>query len=162
MMPALSLDRAVVVRQDDGSVVVDDPECPVTITLVVDSTVGTRPRLVSLTVAARGPGDRITAKGLGRLPVPQLVHLAALRTPATHPNEDFWRALVTPKPYGDRDWPDQHWRTVWEVYRWADSTGRPGGGFQAIADLWCVARRPTAYRWLARARKVVQADDLQV
>ncbi len=152
MMPQLSLDRAAVTRHSDGAVRVDDPECPVVVTLYVDTSAG-RAQLSSLTVEAR-PYQRITAKGLARLPLPQLLHIAALRQVPSHPNEEHWRSLVQPKPYGERDWSDEHWRLVWDVYRWAVETKRPGGGFQAVADLWCVARRPTAYRWVARARQV--------
>lgn len=150
MPPQLSLDRAAVTRHSDGSVRVDDPECPFAVTLRVD-TVGGRVRLTSLTVDTRDTA-RITAKGLSRLPLPQLLHIAALRQATSHPNEDHWRSLVQPKPYGERDWPDSHWQLVWDVFCWAVETKRPGGGFQAVADLWCVARRPTAYRWVERAR----------
>jgi hypothetical protein len=157
MMPQLSLDRACVTRHSDGSVQVDDPECPVVVTIQVDAT-GGRARVTSLTVVARG-NQRITTKGLSRLPLPQLLHLAALRQQASHPNEEHWRSMVTPKPFGARDWPDEHWRLVWAVFRWAVETRRPGGGFQAVADLWCVARRPTAYRWVSRARDLVALED---
>lgn len=153
MMPQLSLDRATVTRHDDGMVRVDDPECPMVVTLRVDTGAGSRARLVSLAVDARGP-HRITAKSLSRLPLPQLVHLAALHQACSHPNEAHWRSLVRPKPFGERDWPPEHWGLVLDVYRWAIQSGRPGGGFQAVADLWCVARRPTAYRWVAHARQV--------
>jgi hypothetical protein len=154
MMPQLSLDRAAVTRQGDGSVKVDDPQCPLVVTLRVDTGDGHRARLSSLTVDARG-GHRITTKGLSRLPLPQLLHIAALHQVCTHPNEAHWRSLVRPKPYGERDWPADHWALVWDVYRWAIQSGRPGGGYQAVADLWCVSRRPTAYRWVSRARQLV-------
>jgi hypothetical protein len=156
MMPILSLDRAAVSRCSDGSVRFDDPGCPLVVTLRVESG-GGRPRVASIRVDARDT-TRITSKALSRLPIPQMLHLAALSQSSTHPNETHWRSMVRPKAYGKRGWPPEHWQLVWDVYRWAAETNRAGGAVQAVADLWCVSTRPTAYRWVARARREVSAE----
>lgn len=156
MTTPLCLQRAVVTRHDDGSVRFDDADCPVIVTVMVDTTSGL-PRLVSVRVDAR-PGSVVSSKLLARLPMSQMRHLAALRQPPSHPDEAHWRSMVLPKLAGHRDWPEDHWRIVWLVYRWAVETARPGGGYRAVADVWGVTTNPTAYRWVARARQRYQRD----
>lgn len=149
--PLLRLDQAQITRDMSGAVTIDDPDSPVLVIVSVD---GSRsPRQISeLIIRARHPAARITPAALARLPLSQIRHIAA-RTDQ-HPNDLIWRAEITQKPAGCRHWDDDHWRQVLDVYEWAVETRRPGGGAQAVADMWNVARNPTAYRWLARARRL--------
>lgn len=150
MTPLVRLDQAQVTRDASGRVVIDDPDSPVVVSIT------TRPdnahRIQELTISARHPSARITPASLVRLPLAQMRHLAA-RTDQ-HPNDVVWRTELAPKPVGSRHWPDHHWDQVRRVHEWATRTGRPGGGPQAIADFWGVTRNPTAYRWIAYARRV--------
>lgn len=150
-MTVVDLDAAQVTRDGDGLVTIDDPGCPLLVSVRVER-YGTRRadphRITELTVRTRHPSGRIAAGTLARLPLSQIRQLAA----AAHTNEHYYRALAVPKQPGRRGWDDGHWQRVLEVYEWARSTGRPGGPARAIADLWAVAVDPTVYRWLATAR----------
>jgi hypothetical protein len=154
----VDLDRARIVHRGDGSAVVDDPTSPWKVRAWTRHDLSGRARLVRLQVDLRDPaghGGDITAARLSRLPVAQILHLAGTSNtaPTAHPNEPYYRMLARPRPVGQRGWDDGHWARVLEVWRWAEDTGRPGGGVRAIADLWGVAVNPTAYRWLAEARR---------
>jgi hypothetical protein len=152
MTPLMDVDRAQVTRQSDGSVVVDDPGAPVAVALAVDTT-GGRTRLVRLTVEVREAALRLSSATLARLPVSQLVHLAAAACGGgRHPDEPYYRQLARPKPRGQRGWDTGHWDRVLAVHEWAESVGRDGGGAQAVADFWGVSKDPTVYRWLVAAR----------
>lgn len=149
--PLLRLDQAQITRDKSGSVTIDDPDSPVLVVVSVDVT-RTPCQISELVIRARHSSARITPAALARLPLSQIRHIAA-RTDR-HPNDVIWRAEITQKRVGCRHWDDNHWRQVLDVYGWAVETRRPGGGAQAIADMWNVARNPTAYRWLARARRL--------
>lgn len=147
MTPLVDLGAAQISRDRDGTVTIDDPGSPLLVRVRADGS--TEPaRIVELTVIARHPTGRISSAGLARLPLVQIRHIAVA---AGHPNDALWYAGVTPKPAGVRSWGRDHWDEVLSVYDWAITTGRPGGGPQAIADMWHVARNPTAYRWVKRA-----------
>lgn len=147
-MPLLDLDQAVVTRGPDGTVTVDDPDSPILVSVRVGRQQG-RLEITDLSVTARHPSARISPAALARLPLAQIRHLAGV---VGHPNEAYYRQLARPKPTGARGWDDGHWERVLAVYEWAVATGRPGGGAQAVADLWGVTVNPTVYRWLATAR----------
>lgn len=149
--PLVDIDRAQVTRQGDGTVMVDDPEAPIAVAVAVDTS-GGRARLTRLTVEVRAAAVRISAAGLARLPIAQLVHLAAAATGGGYPDEPYYRQLAQPKPRGQRGWDAGHWERVMAVWEWAENVGRPGGGAQAVADFWGVSRDPTVYRWLSIAR----------
>lgn len=149
--PLVDLDRAQVTRQSDGMVLVDDPQSPISVAVAVD-TRGGRARLTRLTVEVREVAVRISAAGLARLPISQLVHLAAAAAGGGYPDEPYYRQLARPKPRGQRGWDAGHWTRVLSVWEWAEGVARPGGGAQAVADFWGVSRDPTVYRWLAAAR----------
>ncbi len=146
----LNIDRAHVTRDADGTVRVDDPESPLAVGVAVDTSTG-RARLVRIEVTVEAGG--LSAATLARLPIQQLVHLAASRTGGGYPEEPFYRQLARPKARGQRAWDPGHWTRVMSVHDWAESVGRPGGGAQAVADFWNVSKDPTAYRWLAIARR---------
>jgi len=148
--PVLDINRAQVTRDANGTVRVDDPDSPYAVGVDVDTT-GGRARLVRLEVTVRERGG-LSSATLARLPLQQLVHLAASRAGGSYPEEPFYRQLARPKERGQRAWDPGHWTRVLSVHDWAESVGRPGGGPQAVADFWNVARDPTAYRWLAVAR----------
>lgn len=155
----LDVDQARISRHRDMSVLFDDPNSP----WLVRVWVGTsrrrhyRRHISRIDLRVRPGGPPITAARLASLPCGQLLHVAAAQLaadlPDGHPNEAWYRMLATPKPRGARSWPDEHWHRVWQVYRWAADSARPGGGPQAVADLWGVSVNPTAYRWLAQARR---------
>lgn len=154
----VDVDSARMSRASDGAVVFDDPNAPWVVRLWTRSRGRGRPVVSRIAVTARNGGEvGITADRLGRLPISQMLHLASTEPRAVkqHPNEVYWRMLARPKAYGQRSWTDDHWDTVYDVYQWAVETGRPGGGTQAIADMWGVAKKPTAERWraIARARR---------
>lgn len=149
--PLLDLDRAQITRESDGTVRVDDPEGTVAVGVRVDTSAGPA-RLIRLTVEVRTPAVRLSAAGLARLPIAQLVHLAAATMGGGYPDEPYYRQLARPKPRGQRGWDSGHWSRVLAVWEWAETVGRPGGGAQAVADFWGISRDPTAYRWLAVAR----------
>jgi hypothetical protein len=149
----LRLDQAQITRDGTGTVTVDDPDSPVIVVVRVDRTrapLQTPLQISELTIRARHPSARITPASLSRLPLSQIRCIAARED--GHPNDLIWRSKISPKPAGCRSWGDDHWRQVLDVYEWATATRRPGGGSQAVADMWNVARNPTAYRWLATAR----------
>lgn len=146
--PLIDLAQAQISRDGAGIVTIDDPGSPLLIRVLADTTTGP-PRIVELTIVARHPSARITSAGLSRLPLTQIRHIAIATT--NHPNDVLWHAVATPKPAGVRSWDQRHWTEVLDVHDWAITTGRPGGGPQAVADMWHVARNPTAYRWLKRA-----------
>jgi hypothetical protein len=154
--PLLDLDRAQVTRQGDGTVVVDDPQAPFAVAVAVDTS-GGRARLTRLTVEVRAAAARLSAAGLARLPISQLVHLAAAAAGGGYPDEPYYRQLAQPKQRGQRAWDAGHWSRVLAVWEWAEDVGRPGGGAQAVADFWGVSRDPTVYRWLTLARGAQRA-----
>lgn len=149
--PMVDLDRAQITRQGDGTVVVDDPQAPIRVAVAVDTSGGPA-RLLRLTVEVRGAAVRLSAAGLARLPIAQLVHLAASAMGGGYADEPYYRQLARPKPRGQQAWDLGHWRRVLSVWEWAEGVGRPGGGAQAVADFWGVSRDPTVYRWLSLAR----------
>lgn len=146
----LCLNQAQITRDSSGLVVIDDPGSPLLVKVRIDQTRSPQ-QIVELTIQARHPTARITSAALGRLPLAQIKAVAAWV--GAHPNDTMWRTRIAQKPAGSRSWPDSHWEQVLNVYRWAQETRRPGGGAQAIADMWSVSRNPTAYRWLAHARE---------
>ena len=145
--PLVDVGSAQISRDRDGTVTIDDPNSPLLVRVRTDTKEPVR--IVELTVASRHPSGRISAAGLARLPLAQLRHVAA--PTGTHPNDAAWHIGVTPKTVGSRSWDQKHWDEVIDVNDWAVATGRPGGGPQAISDMWHIARNPTAYRWLRRA-----------
>jgi hypothetical protein len=154
--PRLGPAPSRITHRGDGSVVIDDPSVgPWRVRAWVDTTTG-RTRITRLQVDVRPErGGDITAAALARLPMAQIRHAArvAAASAVDHPNEPYYRMLAAPRPAGRRRWDAGHWERVLEVYRWAESTGRPGGPLQAVADLWDVSRHPTASRWVAYARR---------
>jgi len=105
-----------------------------------------------LRIDTRPGGLPITAERLSRLPIGQLLHVASAQVaPASgHPNEMYYRMLAVPPVRGGAA---EHLDRVLAVYQWAVETDRPGGGVAAVAELWGVAKNPTAYRWLSQARR---------
>lgn len=154
--PLVDLSRAQITRRGDGSIVISDPESTLVIAATVDASRTPR-RIVELTISARTPEARITAAALSRLPIHQICHIAAIGD--MFPNEVLFRCEVTPRPSGTRKWDDRHWQQVLDVYAWGKRAKRPGGGAQAVADIWGVSRNPTAYRWIARARRLLRSND---
>lgn len=148
MMPLLNPERAQMTVDDQGGITVDDPESPLLVTIRLDAD----HRICHLVVTTRHPSGRITNAGLSRLPLAQIQRLAAAIQTIT-PDEAWWTAAASLKPAGSRNWPDEHWSHVLAVAAWATTINRRGGAVRAIADLWGVACRPTAYRWLAEARR---------
>lgn len=151
LIQPIDMSRAAVCHGPNGSVTIADPGSPLTVTVT------TRPhpcggprRITSIAVELPDchPG-RITTRVLSRLP---LQRITALTAPSRHPDDRHWTALADQRHTGARSWPPDHWAAVADVYRWARDSGRPGGGRQAIADLWQVTPRPTVSRWLARCR----------
>lgn len=156
----LDVDAARVARGRDQSVLFDDPASPwlVRVWMRTDGRPRRPRRYISrIRIDVRPGGVPISAPRLARLPTAQMLYVAAAQlageAPDAHPNEAWYRMLASPKAAGQREWDDGHWGRVLTVYQWAVDTGRPGGGVRAIADLWGVARNPTAYRWLAEARR---------
>ena len=150
--PLLDVSRARIspVR---GGVLVDDPASPWLVRIWVTTPDTGRPVVRRLQVDARDQVVGITAKRLAHLPMAQLcqVAVAAAGRATAHPDEIYYRMLARPMP--PDGWGDDHWRAVLTVHAWAEATGRPGGGAQAVADLWGVTVRPTVGRWLAEARR---------
>lgn len=145
MTTLVNLADATITRDGAGRLTFDDPGSPLLITLAVSTATET---ISELTITARHPTARINASSLTRLPLRQMRHLALT---SKHPNDALWHAQARPKPVGSRSWGQDHWNEVVDVYNWALNTGRPGGGCQAIADMWHVAKNPTAYRWRRQA-----------
>ena len=146
--PLVDLGAAQISRDTSGMVTIDDPGSPLLVRVRTDTS--TEPaKITELIVVARHPTGRISAAGLARLPLLQIRHVAVAT--GTHPNDVLWHARATPKPVGCRSWPPAHWDEVLDVYDWAVATGRRGGGSRAVADMWHIARNPTAYRWIKRA-----------
>jgi hypothetical protein len=148
----IDVDRAQVSRREDGTVVVDDPSAPVVVGVRVDTSTGSA-RATMVTVEARSAATRISAALLARLPLAQIVPLAASTSGNGHPDEPYYRQLARPKPVGlHASWDRGHWDRVLAVYEWAVRVDRPGGGARAVADFWGVTIDPTVYRWLKIAR----------
>lgn len=148
MMTLLNPEDAQVTIGDQGAITIDDPGSPLLVTIRLDE----HHRISQLTITTRHPTGRINQAALSRLPLPQIQRLAAAVQTIT-PDEVWWTAAASLKPSGSRSWPDNHWDHVLSVATWATNTNRPGGPATAIADLWGVTKRPTAYRWLARAAR---------
>lgn len=146
MTKILSPEDAQVSVDDQGMITIDDPGSPLLVTVQLDD----HSRICHLAISTRHPTGRITQAALSRLPIPQIQRLAAAIRTIT-PDEAWWTAAASLKPVGSRCWPDDHWDHVLAVATWARSTRRPGGPAAAVADLWGVTKRPTAYRWLAHA-----------
>ena len=144
--PLIDLSRAMIGVGSDG-VVFDDPESPIIVTVGLD----VRDRVSSISVVVRHPAGRLSGSGLSRLPLRHMQRLAVAVTSGAA-SEPWWTAEAATKPAGSRSWPDGHWVRVLAVWAWAERSGRPGGGYAAIADLWGVSARPTARRWLKTAR----------
>lgn len=146
--PLVDLGQAQLTRNRDGVITIDDPDSPLIIMVRCD---GVAPvQITDLTVRARHPTARITSASLARLPLAQICQIASRAS--QHPNDAIWRMKATPKVPGIRAWDDTHWMQVLNVCEWATTTKRPGGPAQAVADLWNVAKDPTAYRWIRKAR----------
>lgn len=152
----LDVTHARVSPDRDGSCVVDDPDCPWIVRLWL-GTDGQRRQISRLQIDVRpGVTAPIIAARMARLPIAQILQVAIAATaagPDIHPNEMWYRMLARPKPPGVQQWDDEHWDRVLAVYDWATTTGRPGGGARAVADLWNVRVNPTVYRWLGAARR---------
>lgn len=152
-VPLIDVDRAQVSRGPDGSVTIDDPGAPWVVHATVVEVDG-RACISSLRVDSRS-GLCITSARLGRLPTAHILQVAAAETLGSgHVDEVYYRMLARPLPRGARSWDRDHYRRVLAVHDWAARTGRPGGGPQAVAELWGVAKSPTVWRWLARARRM--------
>lgn len=156
-MGAVDLTRASVNRT--GAVRFDDPDCPWVVRVWTDG----RGRLRRLHLDMRADVEGgLTSRTLRGLPLAQIAHAARTQTPAGDwPNEALYWMLATPKPAGQRCWDEEHWERVLAVHDWAVSSGRPGGGGRAVAQLWGVALDPTVYRWLAIARARRASDGNQ-
>lgn len=151
--PLIDVERAQVSQGPDGSVTFDDPGAPWVLHVTVVDNDG-RPCIGSLRVDSRD-GLCITSARLGRLPTAQLLQVAAAELlGGGHVDEMYYRMLARPLPRGARSWDDDHWRRVLAVHDWAVRTDRPGGGPGAVAEFWGVAKSPTVWRWLARARRM--------
>lgn len=133
-----------------GALTLDDHTSPVIVTVTTAPPEPGRHRrhVTSVIVTARDPRRGVTAGMVARLPIADLARLAA---PHPHPDDKHWRTIVDTKT--TRAWSARHWQIVADVYRWAEQTGRPGGGKTAIAEFWQIAPRPTVYRWLAECRR---------
>jgi hypothetical protein len=155
--PLLDVDRAQVSRTPDGAVVFDDPEAPWLVHVwVVD--VDGQACISRLQLHSRGLC--ITSTRMGRLPTAQLLQVAAAEVlGGAHQGEMYYRLLAAPRPAGVRSWDSGHHQRVLAVHEWAVRTGRPGGGARAIADLWGIALNPTAWRWLAAARRWARLEN---
>jgi hypothetical protein len=151
VVPLLDVDRAQVSRGPDGSIAFDDPHAP-WIVRVWAIEVDGRPCIDRMQVEAREPGLCVTSTRLGRLPTAQMLQVAAAEL-FGHGEEIYYRMLAQPLRRGQRSWDSGHYARVLAVHDWAARVRRPGGGAQAVADLWGVAKNPTAWRWLAAARK---------
>lgn len=151
--PLIDIDRAQVSRHPDGAVTFDDPDAPWIVHVTVADVDG-RVCISRLEVESRS-GLCITSARLGRLPTAQILQVAAAETLGDgHVDETYYRMLARPMPRGSRSWDTDHYRRVLMVHDWAARTSRPGGGPQAVAELWGVSKSPTVWRWLARARKL--------
>lgn len=151
--PLLDADKAQITRTPEGAVMVDDPGSPWIVHVWVHAVDG-RACISRLSVEARGEPVCVTAARLGRLPTAQILQVAAAEVLGDgHDAEMYYRLLATPRPRGVRSWDADHYMRVLTVHDWAVRTRRPGGGAQAVADLWGVALNPTAWRWLATARR---------
>lgn len=138
----------------DGAVTFADPGAPLTVRVWTDPD---RLGIRRIRVDARPGAPRLTAAALGRLPVAAMLRVARSGHQAGtgHPNDMLIQLYADQRP--GRSWDDDHWGRVLDVYTWAETSNRPGGGVQAIADMWGVTIDPTAYRWLREARRRVDA-----
>lgn len=151
-VPLVDVDRAQVAQNPDGSVTIDDPGSPWLVHLTVHENDG-RVCIGQLRIVSRD-GLCITSARLGRLPTAQMLQVAAAEVlGAGHDSEMYYRMLARPRGRGERSWGPDHYRRVLAVHDWAVRTERPGGGPQAVAELWGVAKSPTVWRWLAQARR---------
>lgn len=151
--PLINTNSAQVGRDSDGAVVFDDSSAPWVVRLWLAGA-GTDTYIHRLLVDPRPGAPRITAVSLSRLPIHRMMRVAraGLGGAAGWPNEPYYGMLADEKRPGRR-WDDRHWELVLQVYAWGRDTGRPGGGRQAVADLWAVSVDPTVKRWLAEARR---------
>lgn len=146
MTSLVNMGRAQISRDTAGTIKVDDPESPLVVRVRAEKEGPTR--ITEITVSVRHPTGRISAACLARLPLAQIRNVAAALT-AGYPNDIMWQTRVTPK--SSKSWGPEHWAEVRDVYAWAVDTNRPGGGAQAISDIWGVSKNPTAYRWMRKA-----------
>lgn len=155
----VDVDRAQITRTGDGQVAIDDPDSPLLIEMSL-GVVGGRRQVTALTVSVRHPLGVISERSLRRLPIRQMSWLAHQQL-ATHghPNEQFYWQLARqmPRQRGKAVLGREHFERVMTVFEWAQQTGRPGGGHQAVADMWGVTKAPTAYRWVRHARRELVA-----
>jgi hypothetical protein len=156
--PLLDVDRAQISRTPDGAVVIDDAASPWVVHVWIADVDG-RACISRIQIEARDDDPLcVTASRLGRLPTAQILQVAAAEVLGEgHDAEMFYRLLAAPRPRGERSWGPGHHARVLAVHEWAVRTGRPGGGARAVADLWGVALNPTAWRWLAAARRAQAA-----
>lgn len=157
--PLVDVDRAQVTRTGDGRVVIDDPDSPVLVEMSMGVVRGRR-QVTELTISVRHPHGVISERSLRRLPIRQMSWLAHEQLASrSHPNEQFYWQLArqVPRQGGRARLPREHFERVMTVYEWAEQTGRPGGGHQAVADMWSVSKAPTAYRWVRHARRELVA-----
>lgn len=147
--PLLDVSRATVSIDADGSVAFDDPDAP--LVAAVWTTGDAYPIITRIVVDSRGPD--ITGARLYRLPMAQMRYIAAVKTAAAGvgPNEMLYGMLATPRP--PSGWDDDHWGRVLDVWRRGEDVDGRGGGVRAVARLWGVTVKPTAYRWLAEAKR---------
>jgi hypothetical protein len=155
-IPLINPAAAQLSLHSNGHVLVDDPDAP----LLAEIGLNDRGRIDTLIITCRHPTGRITAATIRRIPIGELHRLAVAMRTAGLQHETWWRADAIVK-HG-RSWDDDHWRRVLAAAAWAERIGRPGGATQAIADLWGVTRRPTAYRWLVYARSLPGASSPSV
>lgn len=155
--PLLDVDRAQISRTPDGAVVIDDATSPWLVHVWIADVEG-RACISRIQIEAREEDPMcVTATRLGRLPTAQILQVAAAEVLGTgHDGEMFYRLLAAPRGQRERSWGPDHYARVLAVHEWAVRTGRPGGGAQAVADLWGVAKNPTAWRWLAAARRAAR------
>lgn len=143
----MNVSRAQVSNLAD-EVVLDDPAFPYRVRVRMGETRDLRPAVTELAVQSRS-GEPITAGVLAKIPVRQIAGVAASVLHGDG-NESQFRMLAQPRPEGSRSWPDDHYKRVRIVAKWARSIGREGGEVGTVAQFWGVNPR-TARRWLQRA-----------
>lgn len=151
--PLINLVEAQLSVAEDGTVTIDDPGSPVVMKVKAEGT-----HISRIEITIRNSNSQINASSISRIPMAEIKRLAiAARSPVT---QETWVTISAAlKPVGTRSWDSDHWERVKAVAEWAETTNRPGGKYQAVADFWGVSRNPTAGRWLRRATKQNVRDD---